>query len=412
MHRSRGFLALAGFAVVLTWLTVICGCSRTQQPARETFSMTASASKTATSLSNPSVSSSGQPSVIASAALAETAATSLPKGKVQPPATGAYTGIFKPPAPFDVTAVDTYYSMTGKRPAMVMWYQPWATAGMHAFDAAACVSLYRRGVIPIITWEPWEPGKKAHSLSRPYDQPDYRLSNIADGKYDDYIRGWAQRIRALGGPIMLRPLHEMNGTWYPWGGTVNGNSPASFIAAWRHIHDIFAEEHVTNVTWIWSVNRESVPATPDHDAFYPGDDYVDWIGVSGFNFGGSRWASFSKQYDTVLGQLKVHSKPIMLAEMASVEKGGDKAAWITDAYKRIQEEHPEVKAVIYYDNPEYDPKGKQDWNIDSSPGSEHAFTAAIASPYYLAGPASTLGAWLNGLTTDDWRRLRGFRPVY
>ena len=85
-------------------------------------------------------------------------------------------------------------------------------------------------------------------------QPAYRLSRIIDGDYDQYIKSWAEGIKALGFPIAIRFAHEMNGTWYPWCERTNGNRPGQYVRAWRHVHDIFSEVGATNVTWVWSPN--------------------------------------------------------------------------------------------------------------------------------------------------------------
>jgi beta-mannanase len=337
--------------------------------------------------------------------------------KLEPPAHGAYVGTFVPPAPWDISAVDNYASLSGKRPAIVLWYQPWTTNGMYKFDAAACISVLQHGAIPLITWEPWDPGQ-SHFLKDPANQPAYSLASIVNGKYDTYIRTWARGIRSVRGPVILRPMHEMNGTWYPWGGFVNGNTPALYRAAWRHIHDIFAKEHVRNVTWMWSINRASAPDRADNTfaAYYPGDDYVDWTGVSGFNWGTSRsysaWQDLAGAYGTALPYLETLNKPICYAEIGCVENGGNKAAWLTDSYARLQRDHPKVKAIIYYDALEKTSKGTQDWRIDSSTASLHAFQRAIADPYFLGGPASTLSDWTRSLGPRDWQYLRGFTSVY
>ena len=90
----------------------------------------------------------------------------------------------------------------------------------------------RRGSIPEITWEPWDTTKPLGA-----SQPRYSLRNIADGKFDSYIRTWARTLAAYGGEVQLRFAQEMNGDWYPWGRGTNGNTPAEFVKAWRHVHE-------------------------------------------------------------------------------------------------------------------------------------------------------------------------------
>jgi hypothetical protein len=336
--------------------------------------------------------------------------------KVAPPAEGAWIGLFRPPAPFEIRAFDEYKQVSDKRPAFLMWYQAWDRKADWEFNTRACISTYQRGAVPVITWEPWDPGTKDRFLEDTVEQRTYRLKRIVAGDFDAYITSWARAAKAIGGPLMLRPMHEMNGAWYPWGGAVNGNDAETFKAAWRHIHDIFVKEGATNVTWVWSVNWLSTPDTPENsfDAYYPGDAYVDWTGISGFNWGTStdqqEWRQFNEMYRGPLAYLETLGKPIMVAEFASVPNGGDKVAWITDAYKRIREEHPEIKAVIYYDAIERRPKDTQDWRIDRPAKVAAAFEAAVGHPYFLPGPVPELQAWLDGLSAEEKRFLRGVDP--
>jgi mannan endo-1,4-beta-mannosidase len=338
---------------------------------------------------------------------------------VRPPATGAYIGLFLPPAPFDVSALTTYTaSVSPKKPAIVMWYQPW-TDGRTKFDPAACVSLYSRGVIPMLTWEPWDPGTETTPALNGSTQTAWKLSNIIGGTYDPYIHTFARAVKSARGPVMIRLMHEMNGLWYPWSGMANGNTPQEFVVAWRHIHDIFASEGATNVTWVWSINRESVPDTPENAfaAYYPGDQYVDWVSMSGFNWGttlpGTSWQSFDFWFTKPLAYLKTTGKPVILSEFGCVEGGGDKGAWMLDAYGKIASQHPEVKAVVYFDRLDIRPDGgRMDWRIDSSANSLDGYRAAVASPYYLAAPGSSVATWTAGITPRGWAYLRSLKRIY
>jgi mannan endo-1,4-beta-mannosidase len=340
-------------------------------------------------------------------------------GVVQPPATGAYVGVFRPPAPFDTSAIDTYTAtVSPKKPAIVMWYQPW-TNGLTKFDPAACVSLYARGAIPMLTWEPWDPGTVAAPAVNGSTEAAFKLSNIIGGTYDPYIRTFARAVKSARGPVMIRLMHEMNGNWYPWSGTANGNTPAEFVTAWRHVHDLFVAEGATNVTWVWSINRESVPDTPANSfaAYYPGDAYVDWVSMSGFNWGpslpGTSWLPFDFWFDKPLAYLKTTGKPVVLSEFGCIEGGGDKGAWITDAYAKIATQHPEVKAVIYFDKLDVRPNGQQmDWRIESSQGSIDAYRAAVTPPYYVDAPAASVATWTAAVTPQGWSYLRSLRPIY
>ena len=338
-------------------------------------------------------------------------------GKMTPPPRGAYLGVYVPPAPFTITALDSFEVKVRKDAAIVMWYQPWARNNRSRFDSGAVVAIMRRGKVPMITWEPWDPGSSANFVRNPTGQTAYRLSTIIAGKHDAYIRQWAKDIRALGGPVMLRPMHEMNGNWYPWDGTVNGNTPAQFVAAWRHMHDLFEQEGATNVTWVWSINHESVPSGTANRfaAYYPGSRYVDWTAISGFNWGTSSpystWRTFSHWYATPLAYLKTLKKPICVAEFGSVEQGGNKGAWLLDAYKQVRATKG-VRAIVYYDAVERQARTTQDWRVDTSSASLAAFRKAIAPRYYVGGPPGALSKWESSLSNDDRRYLTLFAPLY
>lgn len=356
-----------------------------------------------------------------SSATTQAVPTSVPPtmaGVVEPPSSGAYLGVYQPPVPFDISGMKSYAALSDKAPAIIMWYQPWAQDSPHEFDPAAVVSVYEHGAIPMITWEPWNPGKDANTLKNPQAQPRYRLANIIKGNFDSYIKKFARSVKTVRGPVMIRLMHEMNGNWYPWNGTVNGNTPEQFVVAWRHVHDIFEKEGATNVTWVWSINHESVPSgsANRYSVYYPGDRYVDWVSISGFNWGtsspGTLWHPLDYWYAEPMAYLKSTRKPIVVSEFACVEQGGDKAAWIRDAYTRFRREYPAVKAVIYYNKREWQGGAIQDWRINTSRASREAYRDAVSSSHYLAGPPETLAQWTGSLTPENWAYLRSLSPVY
>jgi beta-mannanase len=164
-------------------------------------------------------------------------------------------GAYAPPSPESgIEPTDELQRRLGRPISIVNWYQDWGGADT-AFNPVWVERVVASGRTPLLTWEPWKPGPAAR-------QPAYTLARIAGGAYDDYIRGWARAIRSYGKTIYLRPMHEMNGYWYPWGGRVNGNSPARYVAAWRHIWEIFEQERAANVRWVWSPYVEDVPEKP------------------------------------------------------------------------------------------------------------------------------------------------------
>jgi beta-mannanase len=231
----------------------------------------------------------------------------------------------------------------------------------------------------LVTWEPW-------SVSGGVDQSAYRLKDIAAGKYDDYIQSWAYGLRDYPGPVFLRFAHEMNGNWYPWAGGQNGNTPADYIAAWRHVHDVFDRTGATNVRWVWCPYAQDFPAANSLESFYPGRRYVDVIALDAYNWGTgasqpgglplSRGAGIWQTVDQLLDKpyqrlLKLGPQPVWLAEIGSAEQGGDKAAWLHSLlFTRL---YARVTAVVWFNDDK-----ERNWRLDSSPTAIAAVHSAMA----------------------------------
>lgn len=268
-------------------------------------------------------------------------------------------GVYAPPAPANGSAISRYVHLAGAHPAIIMWYQTWGEQ-YHAWSNRLANQVRAAGAIPMITWDP---------CNRSCANPDraYKLTNITNGRFDGYIRRWALAAKAWGHSFFLRFAHEMNGGWYPWGtkpGNKEGNTPSDYVNAWRHVHNLFAHLHVTNPIWVWAPNEvhgSSVPLALD----YPGDQYVDWVGLSAFNRGEpkARWRSFSAMIWKAYKQIAVlTTKPMMIAETASTEHGGNKASWIWWTFRRyLPRLFPRVRAVIWFDH-----NKETDWAINSS----------------------------------------------
>src|SRR5207245_7865937 len=178
----------------------------------------------------------------------------------------------------------------------------------------------------------------------------FPLTKIAAGAFDPYIDSWAVGLRTYGAPVLLDFGHEMDGNWYPWGNAVNGNTPAQYVAAFRHVHDRFVAAGATNVQWVWNPDAWN-PAGVDQRSFYPGDAYVDWMAIDVYNWGAAagQWASLAQ----LLGDMQIYnnlaglsSKPMMFAEWGSAEPiagdpaGVSKGQWIIDAASALGSQFP------------------------------------------------------------------------
>jgi mannan endo-1,4-beta-mannosidase len=210
----------------------------------------------------------------------------------------------------------------GKKPYYVMIFIEW---DMYP-DLGVIKGILDEGCRPMITWEPWQADSRRGI--------DY--DGLLNGKYDDYITDFARLVGSFGEEVCLRFAHEMNGNWYPWAGARIG--PEKYRRMYRFIKDAFDREGVSNVKWIFSVNWEDVPplAVNDFMNYYPGEAYVDYIGLDGYNWGDtqswSRWMTFGELFGEVYDRIvRETDKPVIITEFSSASSGGDKARWIKEA---------------------------------------------------------------------------------
>jgi len=307
-----------------------------------------------------------------------------------------YWGAYVMGSPADISLMDNLEARVGKKASLEMMGQPWMRGGVYQpFPTAYFETIRSRGTIPVLDWASWDQCCGT-------EQPAVSLATITNGSHDAYLIRWAQAAKAWGHPFFMRFDAEMNGWWRPWSEQVNGNHPGDFAPAWRHVVDVFRSQGANNVTWLWCANIVGPRSTLT--GLYPGDNYVDWTGMDGYNFGTDRanqWQTFNQVFgfsvydggfDTYeLLQQTAPSKPIMIAETAASEHGGSKAAWITDMLStQLPRNFPKIKAFVWFDWNENDPA--LSWPLDSSGAAQSAFAAGIASSYYATNEFAGLTA--------------------
>lgn len=201
-------------------------------------------------------------------------------------------------------------------------------------------------------------------------ESSFGYDSINDGSKDAVIKKFAADAKAYGYPVILAPFHEMNGNWSPWGGTINNNTPEKFITAWRRIHNLFLG--VTNVKFALVYNSVSVPNVEGNqfDDYYPGDAYVDYVGLDGFNFG-FPWLSFKEIFDAPIKQVLTYNKPIYIFSMGSVP-GTEKAEWIRDALGVEVYNYP-IEGWVWFNQDGWD----GNWLVNSDTDSLAAFKKVI-----------------------------------
>jgi len=252
--------------------------------------------------------------------------------------TRKYFGAALDGAPASIRPVKDYASKAGKQPNMLLYYAAWGDE----FDSHAVKNARAMGALPVMAWEPFEPS----------------IADIAEGASDDYIREFAAAVQTLNLPLAISLAHEMNGFWYPWG--TEKTSPIDFVQAWRHIHNIFLDAGATNVIWVWSPNiinpMPHVPLRP----LYPGDSYVDWIGVVGYYEEGGP-STFSRLFGPTKATVrKFTSKPILILETGA-EDGWRKPKDIADLFQGVAAS-PDFIGFNWFNYVK-----RADWRIDSDP---------------------------------------------
>ncbi|UQU62781.1 hypothetical protein COUCH_27595 [Couchioplanes caeruleus] len=245
----------------------------------------------------------------------------------------------------------------GRKPAVHLTYydfaqDDWVRSPVSAADFAD-------GRIPLVNVEP----------------NDVDFADIIDGAYDPMLRRRADDAKALGRQFFVDFAAEMNGD-EGWG----GHDPATYVAAWRHIHDLFVARGATNVVWAWCPNNEDAEDSPPAMDYYPGDAYVDWTGIDGYNWGTSdpdfEWQSFRSVFAGLYAQLAAKGKPIIIAETASDEAGGSKASWIAGIIPTLRSTYPLIKAVVWFDVDK-----ERHWQINSSSSALSAYRKMAKDPY-------------------------------
>ncbi len=257
---------------------------------------------------------------------------------------------------YDPNTVESYEDIVSLEDSLhtrfpiISIYTAWGSKNEQVFPLLRTQAIVDLGSVPMITWEPWLDDFVVDGMpgaTKSADKNKGGLKAIAAGKFDAYVEKWAMDAKKLGAPFFLRFGHEMNDPYrYPWG--PQNNKPADYIAAWKHLVDLFKRVGATNAIWIWSPH----PAYVTYTDFYPGNDYVDWIGITALNYGTiapwSRWWSLNETIERCYTDLSPFQKPMMLTEFGSLQVGGSRAEWYKDGLQSLPKKFPAVKAVVFY----------------------------------------------------------------
>jgi len=320
------------------------------------------------------------------------------------PEHGAYTGAYMDFGDNEdsvtLEAIEDFESLVGKHQAIVASSSYW---GEQSFPTDNINLIHRHGSIPLVFWSPWD---------KPYEEdrgPDrFSLTNIIDGKWDEYIDAWAQSAKEYGHPFFVSFANEVNGSWFPWSGCFYGaetpipntkpvkyEGPETFKKAYRHVVDRVRAKGARNIIWVLHLMNYSIPQDYWNYAasYYPGSDYVDWIGLSvyGQQYTEDRWSPFPPLLDwpyTEICKLDPN-KPIMLAEWGCGEfpKFGSKSDWINDAFRSMKTKYPRLKAAVFWhERWQNEDDTYSNLRVNSTPESLESYRKGVADPFWLDHP--------------------------
>jgi hypothetical protein len=229
------------------------------------------------------------------------------------------------------------------------------------------------------------------------------LRNIKPGgTYEPHLKQWFKDAAAYGHPFYLALDPEMNGGWQPYstlsGGSANSNNntPAAFVTMWKYMHDLANQAGASNITWVWAPNVDPSNAFVPYSQLYPGDGYVDWTGLRGWNKypgGDSADYLFGSSYAKLL-QL-APNKPISLNTVGTTENGNiNKVNWLNDFFTNLPNKYPKIKNFIWFNwrfdgskNGSFTDKNDCLCEIESSSTALQAWKSGLSSSYYM--PASS-----------------------
>ena len=262
----------------------------------------------------------------------------------------------------DAISLNNFESVVGKPVGIMSVFIHWGNNKDFPTELSQVVG--QKGKTLLIFWEAMDYNKTIN------EQGPYSYDAINNGRWDSYIKNFAINARMYGAPVVIAPFSEMNGNWTQWGITVGNNTAQKHIKAWRRIYGIFKSNNATNVKFAWVVNCNAVPDTFANrfEKFYPGNAYVDYVGVDGFNFG-NPWLSWESIFHDSLTRLQTYGKSTIIASMACDEGlPNQKAQWIVDMVPAMNN-YPLVTGWVWFN--------ENKWRVDSTPESLDAFRSIL-----------------------------------
>ena len=265
---------------------------------------------------------------------------------------GSYLGVYETGALNTYQPVADFTTAVGRQPNLVGYYSGWGEPFQISFAATA----REHGAATLLQWDP----------------TDASVTSVAAGHDDKYLRSFADSVRDFGHPVVMGFGHEMNAYWYSWG---YGHLPAStFVAAWRHIVTLFRSQGADNVTWLWTLQADE-PGTGPIAAWWPGAQYVTWVGIDGYYY--HSFETFSSIFGKTIAQVRMFTRlPVLLSETAVGPQAGQ-AAKIPDLFTGMRQYG--LLGLVWFDVPQHQGIYHQDWHIEDNLAAEKAFRSEAST---------------------------------
>ncbi len=287
-------------------------------------------------------------------------------------------GIFEPKAPEDFNQLNYLEKSMGYQFPILLNYTNLDNAPMYPDLSTRLLSAYKNGRTLELT------------LQTPETDGGNMVYGVLDGEYDGFLRDYAKTVKDFGHPVLFRLGNEMNGDWCPYSGYNTSKDTLIFKEFYRYVHGIFEEVGADNVIWIWNPNGKSFPdfAWNDEAMYYPGDEYVDIVGLTAYNTGtyysGENWTEFADLYDPIYAKATaLYGQPLMITEFASSSVGGDKDQWVRNMFACIGS-YPEIKVAVWWSGCDWDENGNiaRPYFIDETPQLIQTFKELLKKPWY------------------------------
>jgi len=287
--------------------------------------------------------------------------------------------------------VDEWAAVIGAKPTMVMEFEAWSrnrTLDSHFTEAR------RQGHTSfMVTWEPWTPVDVAKGKAAQHaEQPQFSNAAIAGGALDSYIRLFARSVAESGLTVYVRYAHEMNGDWYPW-----SRDPANYILAWRRVVDIFHAEGAENARFVFSLNpsvfEDEATWRSNLTTYWPGDGYVDYLGATVINFGGSKDHPVADFVDRLDIMRETFGKQVFITELNTAEEG--RVAWFADLRTWLATDADWVVGMVLSQHESRgqaqlgDKAGNLNWNVTGDPHTRPILRALIGEITQPTGGGAT-----------------------